>query len=440
MTQEPPHNLLAEQWVLGAAMRSASALADIVEILRAEDFYRPAHQLIYTAIVEVHRKGKPVDMVTVFDALLNAGEHDRTGGVPYLHTLVSSVDTPAAALHYAKIVRDQAVMRRLTETGARMAAFGQSGAADLVAEFVSNAQEELKTLLDRTATEDWARLGDAAPETLDDIEASATRGKDGITGLATGFIDFDRLTSGLQSGQFIIVAGRPAMGKTTWATDVLRNAAIRLGEPAVIFSLEMDRRDLIKRILSAQARVPFAGIRSGMLSDEEWTRIARALGGLADAPLFIDDTPNVTLESIRAKCRRLKETAGLSLVVVDYLQLMVSAEKTESRQQEVSRISRGLKLLARELEVPLIGVCQLNRGPEQRTDKRPMVSDLRESGSLEQDADMVILLHREDAYDRESPRAGEADVIVGKHRNGPTATITVAFQGHYCRFVDMAPS
>jgi replicative DNA helicase len=254
----------------------------------------------------------------------------------------------------------------------------------------------------------------------------------------TGFADLDRLTNGLHPGQMIVIAARPAVGKSTVALDVCRSASLHNNLASVIFSLEMSRTEITMRMLSAEARVPLQKMRKGMMDEDDWTRLARTMGDVNNAPLFIDDSPNMTLMEIRAKCRRLKQRHQLKLVVIDYLQLMTSGKRVESRQQEVSEFSRALKLLAKELEVPVIAVSQLNRGPEQRTDKKPMISDLRESGSIEQDADMVILLHREDMYEKESPRAGEADFIVAKHRNGPTDTITVAFQGHYSRFVDMA--
>jgi replicative DNA helicase len=289
---------------------------------------------------------------------------------------------------------------------------------------------------DATAT-DYVPAGDLIGETFDAIEAASKRGT-GMTGIPTGFMDLDKLTDGFQAGQFVIVAGRPASGKSTLGLDVIRSAAVRHQIPSVAFSLEMSRQEIMMRLLSAEARVALQRIRKGDLDELDWARLAKMQGPIEAAPLFIDDSPNMTLPQIRAKCRRLKARHGLKLVVVDYLQLMTSGKRVESRQQEVSEFSRALKLLAKELEVPVIAACQLNRGPEQRSDKKPLLADLRESGSLEQDADIVILLHREDLYDKESPRAGEADLIVAKHRNGPTDTITVASQLHYSRFVDLA--
>jgi replicative DNA helicase len=273
--------------------------------------------------------------------------------------------------------------------------------------------------------------------TVDEIEASGHRGE-GMTGVPTGFYELDELTHGLHPGQMIVIAARPAVGKSTFALDFARSAAIKNNLSTVMFSLEMGRNEIAMRLLSAEATIGLQDLRKGTIKDEQWSKIATTMGRMNDAPLFIDDSPNMSLMEIRAKCRRLKQQHDLKLVILDYLQLMSSGKKVESRQQEVSEFSRALKLLAKELQVPVIALSQLNRGSEQRQDKRPMVSDLRESGSIEQDADMVILLHREDVYDKESPRAGEADILVAKHRNGPTKDIVVAFQGHYSRFANMA--
>ena len=258
-----------------------------------------------------------------------------------------------------------------------------------------------------------------------------------MVGVPTGFRDLDELTNGLHPGQLVIIAARPAVGKSTWGLDIARSASIRHGLASCIFSLEMGRNEITMRLLSAEARVPLHHMRAGTMSDDDWARLARRMGEVAEAPLFIDDSPNMTMMEIRAKARRLKQRHDLRLVVVDYMQLMTSTKRVESRQVEVSEMSRSLKLLAKELDVPVVAISQLNRQPEQRADKRPQLSDLRESGSIEQDADLVVLLHREDLYEKESPRAGEADLIVAKNRNGPTRTVTVAFQGHYSRFVDM---
>jgi replicative DNA helicase len=283
------------------------------------------------------------------------------------------------------------------------------------------------------------RLEEVLQQAFDEIEAMGSRGNE-LYGVPTGFHDLDELTNGLHAGQLIVVAGRPAMGKSTIGLDLLRSASIKHGQTSVMFSLEMGRSEITMRLLSAEARILLKNLRTGGMTDDDWNRLARKMGEIADAPLFIDDSPNLSMMEIRAKARRLKQRHELKLIVVDYLQLMSSPKKVENRQQEVAEMSRSLKLLAKELEVPVVAISQLNRGPEQRQDKRPQLADLRESGAIEQDADMVMLLHREDFYERESPRAGEADLIVAKHRNGPTGTIVVSSQLHYSRFVDMQPA
>lgn len=434
----PPNDIAAEQSVIGAMLLSKDAIADVVEVVREGDFYRPAHQTIYSAILDLYGKGEPADAVTVAAELTKAGEIARVGGATYLHTLVSMVPTAANGGYYGRIVREQAILRRLVEAGTRIVHMGYTGTGD-VDDMVDRAQAEVYDVTDRRTSEDYLPLREIMGEALNEIEAISNRGGEMI-GVPTGFIELDKLTNGLHPGQLVIVAARPALGKSTLGLDICRAASIKHGLASVIFSLEMSRNEIVMRLLSAEAQVPLHHMRAGTMSDGDWTKLASRMGTVSEAPLFIDDSPNMTLMEIRAKCRRLKQRHDLRLVVVDYLQLMTSGKRVESRQQEVSEFSRSLKLLAKELEVPVIAISQLNRGAEQRTDKRPLLADLRESGSLEQDADVVVLLHREDAYERESPRAGEADFIVAKHRNGPTATVTVAFQGHYSRFVDMATS
>ncbi|MET7679453.1 replicative DNA helicase [Streptomyces sp. NPDC005423] len=434
----PPQDLDAEQSVLGGMLLSKDAIADVVEVLKGHDFYKPAHETIYQAILDIYSKGEPADPITIAAELTKRGEINKVGGASYLHTLVQTVPTAANAEYYAEIVHERAVLRRLVEAGTRITQMGYTGDDD-VDEIVNRAQAEIYAVTEQRTSEDYLPLGDIMEGALDEIEAIGSRSGE-MTGVPTGFTDLDSLTNGLHPGQMIVIAARPAMGKSTLALDFARAASIKHNLPSVIFSLEMGRNEIAMRLLSAEARVALHHMRSGTMTDDDWTRLARRMPEVSSAPLFIDDSPNLSMMEIRAKCRRLKQRNDIKLVIIDYLQLMQAggSKRSESRQQEVSDMSRNLKLLAKELEVPVIALSQLNRGPEQRTDKKPMVSDLRESGSIEQDADMVILLHREDAYEKESPRAGEADIIVGKHRNGPTATITVAFQGHYSRFVDMA--
>ncbi len=735
----PPQDIAAEQGVLGGMLLSKDAIADVIEVVKSPDFYRPAHQLVYDAILDIYGRGEPADAVTVSAELVRTGQLGKVGGAPYLHTLIESVPTAANAGYYAEIVRERAILRRLVEAGTRIVqlAYGAAGGAGgEVSDVVDRAQAAVYDVTEVRRSEDCLALEQLLPATYEELESIESR--DGsLQGAPTGFADLDLLTNGLHPGQLVVVAARPAIGKalaldtplptpTGWTTmgavqvgdsllsadgrptlvvaatevmhgrscfemtfcdgtkvvadadhqwpteagaeirttaeiaatmrrdaggrpshhrvpnarplalpeavlpldpyvlgtwlaagqrnsariepagavaaalrslgvlgdkhlpqvylrgaesqrrallaglldtagavsptgcisldvgsarmalgveellvglgyrcastaepaqgargpchgggtvtfstddavfrlehkrlahkehvarsvgspdlpagrlitgvravtsvpvrcvqvdnvehlylvsrslvpthnstlalDFARAAAIKNSQAAVIFSLEMSRSEITMRLLSAEARVPLHHMRTGHMSDEDWQRLARRMGEVAEAPLFIDDSPNLSMMEIRAKARRLKQRHDLRLVIIDYLQLMSSVRRVENRQQEVSEISRALKLLAKELNVPVVALTQLNRGPEQRQDKKPLLSDLRESGAIEQDSDVVILLHREDAYEKESPRAGEADLIVAKHRNGPTATVTVAFQGHYSRFVDM---
>lgn len=627
--RQPPQDLAAEQSVLGGMLLSKDAIADVVEKLRPGDFYKPAHENVYTVILDLYGRGDPADAVTVAAELDRRGQLSRTGGAPYLHTLIATVPTAANAGYYAGLVRDKAILRRLVEAGTRVVQYGYAGAEGAeVADVVDRAQAEIYDVTEDRASEDISALDDLLQPTLDELDTIASHG--GLArGVPTGFDDIDTVTNGLHPGQMIIVAARPGVGKalaldtplptpTGWTTmgavtvgdqlldasgqptavvaitdvmhdrpcysvtfddnthivadahhqwptgagiqtteqiwrtttsggavsliqsaqvaheqrtlarlgspggapqigaealltsyrqimhsaasgsptpappasgywritgavqrrivavspidtvpvrcvqvdnaehlylagpgrvpthnstlalDFMRSCSIRHRQASIIFSLEMSKPEIVMRLLSAEANVKLADMRSGRMRDEDWTRLARRMGEISEAPLYIDDSPNLTMMEIRAKARRLSQRVDLKLVVIDYLQLMTSGKKYESRQQEVSDFSRSLKLLAKELNVPVVAVSQLNRGPEQRTDKAPQVSDLRESGSLEQDSDMIFLLYRPDAFDRDHPRCGEADVILGKHRNGPTATITLAHQLHMSRFASLA--
>jgi len=434
----PPQDLDAEQSVLGGMLLSKDAIADVVEKLRPTDFYLPNHQSVYDVILDLFSRGEPADAVTVAAELDRRGLLRRIGGAPYLHTLISTVPTAANASYYAGIVAEKAVLRRLVVAGTRVVQYGYAGAegAD-VAEVVDRAQAEIYDVTESRGGEDMVALEDLLQPVMDELDLIESNG--GTTrGVPTGFADLDEVTNGLHPGQMIIVAARPAVGKSTLALDFLRSCSIRHGMASVIFSLEMSKSEIVMRLLSAEAKVNMKAMRAGRMEDSDWARLTRRMGEINDAPLFIDDSPNMTMTEIRAKARRLKQRHDLRMIVVDYLQLMTSGKRVESRQVEVSEFSRNLKLLGKELEVPVIAVSQLNRGPEQRSDRKPMLSDLRESGSLEQDSDMVILLHRPDVFDRDDLRGGEADLIVAKNRAGPTNTVTVAHQLHYSRFVDMA--
>ena len=436
--RQPPQDLAAEQSVLGGMMLSKDAIADVLERLRPKDFYRPNHQQIYDAILDLFGQGEPADAVTVAAELDRRGVLQRVGGAPYLHTLIATVPTAANAGYYAGIVAEKAVLRRLVEAGTRVVQYGYAGAAGAdVAEVVDRAQAEIYDVTEDRGSDDMVALEDLLQPTMDEIDAIQAGGGQG-QGVPTGFADLDEVTTGLHAGQMVIVAGRPGQGKSTLALDFMRSCSIKHGRASVIFSLEMSKSEIVMRLLSAEARIKLADMRAGRMSDDDWTRMARRMGEISDAPLFIDDSPNLTMMEIRAKARRLKQKSDLQLIVVDYLQLMTSGQMVESRQTEVAEFSRSLKLMAKELDVPVVAVCQLNRGPEQRVDKVPQLSDLRETGQLEQDADLVILINRPDGYDRDSPRAGEADLILAKHRNGPTRTCTVASTLHMSSFRDLA--
>lgn len=436
--RQPPQDLSAEQSVLGGMLLSKDAIADVLAKLGPDDFYRPNHQSIYHAILDLYGKGEPADAVTVAAELDRRGILRRVGGGPYLHTLIEMVPTAANAGYYAQIVAEKALLRRLVEAGTRVVQYGYAGAEGSdVAEVVDRAQAEIYDVTERRASEDFEVLDDLLQPTMDEIDAIQS-GSALAHGVPTGFTEIDELTTGLHGGQMVIIAARPGCGKSTLALDFMRSCSIKHRMSSVIFSLEMSKSEIVMRLLSAEARIKLADMRSGRLGDEDWAKMARRMSEISEAPLYIDDSANLTMMEIRAKARRLKQKTDLRLVVVDYLQLMTSGKRHESRQAEVGEFSRSLKLLAKELNVAVVAISQLNRGPEQRVDKVPQMADLRESGNLEQDCDLCFLLHRPDMYDRDSPRSGEADVILAKHRNGATRTFTVASTLHLSSFRDLA--
>jgi replicative DNA helicase len=432
----PPHNVEAEESDLGSMLLSKDAIAEVLELLREDDFYRPAHRTVFHSVLELYGHGDAVDADTVQEELRRNGALADIGGAPFLHTLVASVPTAANASYYARIVKEAGVLRRLIDVGTQIVQLGFETPQD-TERAVDIAESLVYQVAQGRVTEDYHSLRDVLTGTLEAIERLHEDHRE-ITGVPTGFGDLDRLTSGLQPANLVIVAARPAVGKSTLGLDVARHAAVKAGVPTVVFSLEMSKTELVQRLMCAECTVDMQRLRTGRMEESDWTRLTRSLGKLADAPLFIDDSPGTTMMEIRAKCRRLKQRHGLGLVVVDYQQLMQPSRRFENRQQEVSEISRSLKLLAKELEVPVIAISQLSRQTEARSDRRPMLSDLRESGALEQDSDVVLFIYRDELYDPESPRKGEADLILAKHRNGPTDTVTVTFQGQYSRFAPMA--
>jgi replicative DNA helicase len=430
-----PNDMLAEQSALGGMLLSQEACAEVFENVKGSDFYAPKHELIFEAVATLFGKGEPIDVITVTDELMKQGNLVKAGSADYLHTLTSIVPTAANAAFYAKIVQEKATLRRLVEVGTKIAQLGYANEGD-VEDLVNEAQERVYQVGGASVTEDYVGLSTSIEAAINEIESAQKRGGD-MVGVPTGFIELDDLTHGFHPGQLIIVAARPAVGKSTIALDFARHAAIKANKPTIFFSLEMGRAEIAMRLLSAESNIQLQNMRKGTIGDTEWSRLAQVRGQINDAPLYIDDSPNLTLVEIRAKCRRLAQRVGLKMVVIDYIQLMTSGKKVESRQQEVSEFSRALKLLAKELQVPVIALSQLNRQAEQTKDKKPEISHLRESGSLEQDADVVILLHREGIGERDHPRAAEADIILAKQRSGPTGTVTVAFQGQYSRFMNM---
>jgi replicative DNA helicase len=430
-----PHNIEAEQSTIGGMLLSQEAVADVLEVVSGSDFYAPKHELIFNAIIHLFGRGEPTDVIAVTDHLNKQGNLLKAGGADYLHSLSSFVPTAASAGYYAKIVSDKAILRRLIHAGTRIAQSGYESQGE-VEDLVNQAQSEVFAVVSQASKDDYVGLSDSIDFAIRDIEMAQNR-SGAMTGISTGFTNLDTYTHGLHSGQLVIVAARPSVGKSTFALDIARNAAIRNNQSTIFFSLEMGRSELAMRMLSAESGIYLQSMRKGTLTEGDWAKLAAVRGKINDAPLYIDDSPNMSLIEIRAKCRRLAQQVDLKMVVIDYIQLMSSGKKVESRQQEVSEFSRALKLLSKELGVPVVALSQLNRQPEQTRDKRPELSHLRESGSLEQDADVVILLHREGLFEKDHPRAGEADLILAKQRNGPTGTVTVAFQGQYSRFVNM---
>ncbi|MGA4979282.1 replicative DNA helicase [Streptomyces cinereoruber] len=437
----PPHDLDAEKTVLRAMLRSTTAIADVVELLRCEDFYRRAHELIYLAILEIYARdeGEDPSPSSVAELLVKRDELAGVGGQTYLQSLAGAPATKDW-VKAAATVAGMAAMRRMMVAAARIDDLTAEVTAENVDRLLDTAEAEIfaATSRSRARIPQSHPLSDVMEDTLDEIEAIGSR-RGEMAGIPTGFRDLDALTGGLYPGQLVVLAGRAAMGTSTLALDLLRSAAIKHNLPAALFAVEARRVDVSMRLLAAESRVALHHMRSGTMTDDDWTRLARRMPDVSAAPLFIQDDPYSNFTELRAHCRRLHQQHALKLAVVDDVQLLnYGTRPLGSRYEEVSEIARNLKYLAKELHIPVIAVSTLNRSLEQRTDKRPFISDLRDSGALEDHADLVILIHRDDAYEKESPRAGEADLIVAKHRYGPTATITVAHQGHYGRFVDMA--
>jgi replicative DNA helicase len=432
----PPHNLEAEESVLGSMMLSAEAIAEVIEHVKADDFYRGANHKIFEALTSIYARGDPVDAITAVEELNRRGILDEVGGRLYVHQLVEQVPTPAAAASYARIVREAALLRRLIAAAGDIMEMGYSMPED-PERVADQAEQRIYDVARHNERDQVASIRELVDQAMTDLEQIQNR-ESALAGLATGFTDLDTLLSGLQRGNLIVVAARPGVGKSSFVTNLARNISVEGRAPVAMFSLEMSRWEIGMRLLCAEARVPWDSIRNKRVGAEHWANIVQAAESLHDAPLTIVDSGNVTLVDIRAKARRLRAArGGLELIIVDYLQLMSHHRRVENRQQEIAEISRGLKLLAKELDIPVIAVSQLNRDPERRQDKRPQLSDLRESGAIEQDSDVVMFIHRDDL---DPAKKGLADLIVAKHRNGPTDTVPLTFLPHLTQFRNYAPA
>jgi replicative DNA helicase len=434
----PPQNLEAEESVLGAMMLSPGAIGAVSEVLSGSDFYRESHGKIYKAALGLYGRGEPVDAITLVDELERLGELEDVGGRARIHELAALVPAAGNAAHYARIVREMATLRGLIRAGNDIARLGIDREGDEAAELVDRAEQIVFDLAQQRVSSEWSHIEDLLKQSFERITMLYEAGTD-VTGIPSGFRDLDHLTSGFQPGNLIVVAARPSMGKSGLALCMASNLAVRHETPVGIFTLEMSKAEVTQRLMCSEAKVESQRLRTGRLAPEDWSRLTAACDKLAKAPIYVEDTGSITLMEIRSKARRLKSREpGLGLVIVDYLQLMTSGSSPENRVQEVSQISRSLKQLARELEVPVMAISQLSRAVEQRHDKRPILSDLRESGSIEQDADLVTFIYRDEYYNEETDQQGLAEVHLAKHRNGPTGTVKLSFLKRFAKFADLA--
>ncbi len=433
----PPHDPEAEQSLLGSMLLSDDVIPEIAEVVQGSSFYSDTNRHIFDAIIELYSKGEPADPITVSDKLMEAGVLDAVGGKSYIHTLVNVVPTAANAKYYAEIVEKNGLLRALIKVATEIASLGYEPGTE-VDRVLDRAESLIFSIAQKKISERFTHVKDLLVESFEQIE-HLYENKASVTGLATGFTDLDEITSGLHPSDLIIVAARPSMGKTSLALSMAQNVALKEKAPVALFSLEMSRHQLVQRLMCSEARVDASALRTGHLNEDDWPKLSAAVGRLADAPIYIDDSPNITILELRAKARRLMAKEKLGLIIVDYLQLMQGHKRADSRQQEISEISRALKILARELNVPVIALSQLSRAVEQRGgDKRPMLSDLRDSGAIEQDADVVMFIYRDEYYNKDSEDRGIAEVIISKHRNGPTGLIRLVFLEHYTRFANLA--
>ncbi len=430
-----PHNKEAEQSVLGGALSSIDAVGTVCELLKPDDFYFEQNRIIFSTVLELFNENTPIDVVTVSDRLNQHDKLDAIGGIQYLSSLILSVPTTGNIEYYSKIIKDKATLRRLIYSSASILNMAYDE-EDLTERIIDAAEQRILDVSSGTVSNDIEHISDIMMGAYDDmVQNSLTKGT--VTGVPTGFNHMDNLTGGLHGGELIIVAGRPGMGKSSFAVNIAEHAAIKENIPVAIFNLEMSKSMIVNRIICSQALVDSQSVRKGDFQPEDWLQICSIVDKLSASPIYIDDSSSITVSEIKAKCRRLKQTKNLGLVVIDYLQLMQGGGKSDNRQQEISNISRSLKVLAKELDIPVIALSQLSRSSEARGDKRPMLSDLRESGAIEQDADLVIFLYRDDYYNEESTEKNIAEINIAKQRSGSTGTFKLGWQGRFTKFVNM---
>ena len=439
LSRVPPHNLEAEESILAAILIDNDVLMDVVDALDPSDFYRSAHEKMYESMTQLFATSEPIDLVTLANHLRNRGELENVGGAAAVSRLVDTVPVAANAPHYAKIIRDNSSLRQLIERAHKIIGKCYDNPED-VDDVVDFAENSIFEISDNKIGPAFTPIQGLIDLNISTIEERVGQDNSGVTGIPTGYKTLDKMTSGLQKSDLIILAARPAMGKTSFALNLARNVAVEADVPVGVFSLEMGKDQISMRLLTGEARVESGKIRGGFINNDDWNRINTAAGILYEAPIFIDDSGDISPVDIRAKARRLKMEKGLGLLIIDYLQLMKGSRNTDRRDLEIAEISRSLKMLAKELEIPIIALSQLNRMLEQRADKRPMLSDLRESGSLEQDADIVMFIYRDEVYNKEenNPNKGKAEIIIAKHRNGAVGTAHMAFLGAFTRFEDLA--
>ena len=432
----PPHDLEAEQAIIGSMLTDRDAVISAIEILKEEDFYREDNKAIYKAILNLYNRAEPIDIITVKSELESMGKFEQVGGLEYLAELPEKVPTTANAMKYIKIVEEKSTLRRLIKTANEIIELGYSPTED-VEDIMEGAEKKIFNIMQEKNQKGYAPIKDVLVESFTKLEELYNR-KQHITGVPSGFTELDYRTAGFHGSELILIAARPAMGKTAFALNIATNAAVKANVPVAVFSLEMSKEQLVNRILCSESMVDSNKVRTGKLEEDDWTKLAGAIGPLSEAEIFIDDTPGINITEIRAKCRKLKLEKNIGMVVIDYLQLIQGSNKRGgSREQEISEISRSLKILEKELDVPVIALSQLSRAAEQRPDHRPMLSDLRESGAIEQDADIVMFLYRDDYYNQDSEKKDIAEIIIAKHRGGSTGTVELLWLGSYTKFVNL---